>query len=371
MGRHFRISTLLVVALFSCLFITAESAAAQMTYTVTNTNNAGSGSLRQAILDANANANVDASTPDLIHFNISGTGPFTISPTSALPTITDPVIIDGLTQPGASCSSWPPTLLIELNGTSAGSGVNGLTITAGNSIVRGLVINRFTGNANNDGIEISANGSNVIECNLIGTNVAGTTDLGNSGNGMLVSNATSNTIGGTTSGARNLISGNNAVGIRISGSSSTGNLVQGNFIGTNAAGTSALGNSAGGVAIASSASNNTIGGTASGAGNVISGNTGGSGVDGIEVELSSGNFIQGNYIGIDVTGTLDLGNGGNGILIDRSSTTTIGGTLAAARNVISGNNTAGIRIEGSGATGEPRAGQLCWYQCRRHGSAPQ
>ena len=73
---------------------------AQTTFTVTNTNDAGSGSFRQAILDANSTANLNASTPDIINFNISGTGSFTISPTSALPFITDPVIIDGYSQPG-------------------------------------------------------------------------------------------------------------------------------------------------------------------------------------------------------------------------------------------------------------------------------
>jgi hypothetical protein len=205
-------------------FQLAEPQPAQMTYTVTNTNDAGTGSLRQAIIDANAHANLDASTPDLIHFNItSGTGPFTIAPTSALPTITDPVIIDGLTQAGASCSSWPPTLKIELNGTSAGAGVNGLTITAGNSTVRGLVINRFS----SDGIEMSGSGSNSIECNLLGTDVAGTTDLGNTEDGVFVNGVSFNSIGGGVT-SRNLISGNNQRGVRILNATASNNQVLGN-----------------------------------------------------------------------------------------------------------------------------------------------
>jgi len=327
-------------------FQLAEPLPAQMTYTVINTNDAGSGSLRQAIIDANAHTNLDASTPDLIHFNItSGTGPFTISPLSALPTITDPVIIDGLTQAGASCSSWPPTLKIELNGASAGSGVNGLTITAGNSAVRGLVINRFS----SDGIEMSSNGSNVFECNLIGTDVVGATDLGNSAHGLFVSNVSSNTIGGTATGARNLISGNSH-GIQITGSGATGNLVQGNLIGTNAGGTAGVGNGGSGVFISGGATNNTIGGTAAGARNVISSNSN----DGVEMRdaNTNGNFVQGNYLGTDITGALDLGNNGPGVLImTGASNNTIGGTAAGAGNLISGNGNRGVFIQNVGTSG--------------------
>ena len=117
------------------------------TFTVTNTNDAGPGSLRQAILDANASAGLDT-----IDFNIPGAGPHTIRPASDLPTITDSVIIDGYTQPAAVPNSNPITtgsnavLKIELDGTNAGDRANGLFITGGNSVVRGLVINRsFSG----------------------------------------------------------------------------------------------------------------------------------------------------------------------------------------------------------------------------------
>jgi hypothetical protein len=99
-------------------------------------------------IDHDANLGVD---PDPITFNIPGSGLKTISPTTALPTITDPVIIDGYTQPGASANTnaagsglgLNTVLQIELNGTSAGATASGLIISGGNSTVRGLVVNRF------------------------------------------------------------------------------------------------------------------------------------------------------------------------------------------------------------------------------------
>jgi hypothetical protein len=146
------------------------------TYTVTNIDDNGPGSFRQAILDANGHANSlnPGSAPDDIAFGISGSGVHTISPTSSLPTVTDPVIIDGYTQPGASANTLASrddaVLVIELTGTNAGASVGGLSITAGQSTIRGLVINGFDRN----GISINTNGSNMIAGNFIGTNSAGT-----------------------------------------------------------------------------------------------------------------------------------------------------------------------------------------------------
>src|SRR6185295_985574 len=108
----------------------------------------------------------------------------TITPLSALPTITDPVVIDGSTQPG-----FAGVPIIELNGTSAGSGVNGLLITAGNSTVRGLVINRF----NNIAISLSGAGGNTIRGNYIGTAANGTSAQANAF-GVLITNGSSNNI---------------------------------------------------------------------------------------------------------------------------------------------------------------------------------
>ena len=142
------------------------------------------------------------------------------------------------------------------------------------------------------------------------------------------------------------ISGNNNVGIRIQGAAATGNVVRGNYIGSNAAGGAAVGNTNSGITIQTSATGNTIGGTAAGEGNLISGNTG----TGITVQSSAnGNTIQGNLIGLNAAGAQALGNGTDGIRLNAVSDTIIGGTTAAARNVISGNTT-GIQLQ-TGATG--------------------
>src|SRR5690349_2072203 len=144
-------------------------------FSVTNTNDSGAGSLRQAILDANSMGG------GTINFDILPHGPvYTISPLTALPIITQTVTIDGYTQSGAMMNTNPPTmglntvLTIELSGVNSGSNFAGLVINAPNCTVRGLVINRFVG----DGIRVCSNG-NVFEGNFIGTNPAGTMALGN------------------------------------------------------------------------------------------------------------------------------------------------------------------------------------------------
>jgi hypothetical protein len=215
------------------------------TFSVTNTLNSGAGSLRQAILDANATAG-----PDIIAFNIPGGGVQTIAPTSPLPTITDAVTIDGYSQPGASPNTLSvgsnAVLLIELSGASAGSGAVGLTITAAGSVIQGLVINRFSAH----GIRITGAGAtgNVIAGNYIGTNATGTAALPNIGSGVRIdTGAQANRIGTNGDGVaddaeRNVISGNGTQGVRITGSGTNSNVVAGNYIGTNATGTAALPN---------------------------------------------------------------------------------------------------------------------------------
>ncbi|MDO8614606.1 MAG: thrombospondin type 3 repeat-containing protein [Dehalococcoidia bacterium] len=201
-----------------------------------------------------------------------------------------------------------------------------------------------------DGVRISgtAASGNLVQGNYLGTDVSGTLDVGNTWDGVLISGAPSNTIGGTAAGARNVISGNNSNGVFINGAGATGNLVQGNFIGTDVTGTLDVGNSANGVDI-SLAPSNTVGGTAAGARNVISGNN----QSGIRIgdAGATGNLVQGNFIGTDVTGALDLGNNNSGVLINDVPTNTIGGTAAGARNVISGNDSNGVEIRFAGATG--------------------
>jgi len=321
------------------LMLVAQGVLAGQTFTVTNTNDSGTGSLRQAILGANANLGLD-----IIAFNIpawgrqTGTGKHTIQPLTPLPHITDPVIIDGYTQPGAAPATddTPAKLLIELDGINViglhwDSGLN--IDNAGNSTVRGLVINRF----GDVGIHIQDQGGNIIEGNYIGTDVTGTMNRGNFQGGVRIWDAPNNTIGGTTPEARNVISGNNgyAVGILLHGA--TANKVQGNFIGTDVTGTADLGNSNHGVFIYEAASSNTIG-----PGNVIVGN-GGAGIE-INGIGATGNQIVGNFIGTDVTGTLNLGNFDHGVRIWDAPNNTIGGTTPESRNVISGNNHMGVQI---------------------------
>src|SRR5437660_4341969 len=190
---------------------------------------AGNCSLRAAIQEANANAGIDT-----INFNIPGAGVHTISPASALPAITDPVTIDGYSQPGASMNTLAngdnAVLLIELNGASTGISV-GLQINVGNSTVQGLVINRFA----SDGVYIVAGngGGNTIQGCFIGTSPDGEQALRNLRNGVFFFSGKNNVIGGTSPAARNVISGNASAGVAFdSNSPGSSNQVLGNFIGT-------------------------------------------------------------------------------------------------------------------------------------------
>jgi CSLREA domain-containing protein len=291
--------------------------------------------LRAAMREANVTPGTDT-----INFNI-GAGPQTIAPASALPTITDPVVIDGTTQPGFAGSP-----IIELDGTNTGGG-EGLAITAGSSIVRGLVINRFY-----TGVSLYGNGGNKIEGNYIGTNLAGNASPSSSSNliyGLRVA-STNNMIGGTTPAKRNVISGNGGDGIEIlglsgNGQGATGNVVQGNYIGTDATGNSAVPNRGEHAVRVYAASGNTIGGTAPGAGNVISGNSG-NGVT-INDTVSNGNSVLGNLIGVAADGVTPLPNNLNGINLPNAVNTVIGGTTSGAANVIANNKWGGIIVAGN------------------------
>ena len=306
--------------------------------------NDGSGNctLRAAIQETNALANL-AAGPDVIIFNIVGSGPHTITPASALPTITQPVVIDATTEP-----DFAVTPVVELNGVSAGADVSGLKVTSSGNTIRGLTINRFT----RDGVELVGGMNNVVQQNFIGTDVTGAVDLGNTRHGVSLFNSSFNTIGGGSgdgagpAGVGNVISGNNASGVSIANAGSTGNFVQGNYIGTTAAGTGDLGNSLDGVLISNSPSN-TIGGTGTGAGNVISGNN----RFGVEIVNGSatGNVLQGNFIGTNAAGTGPVGNSLSGLVVYNAASNTIGGTAVGARNIISGNSENGVFLGAAGA----------------------
>jgi len=303
-----------------------------MTFTVTNTNDTGTGSLRQAITDANNHAGLDT-----VAFNIPGSGVHTITPASTLPSITDPVIIDGYTQPGASANTLATgdnaVLLIELNTAATGFGLNIIGPGSG-STIRGLVINRGS-----DGIELTQSATNcTIEGNFIGTDPTGTNGLGNL-RGIANFSCDNNLIGGTTPAARNIISANSGIGVLVLGGS--GNIIQGNFIGTDVTGANALGNGTDGINV--QGPGNLVGGTTAAARNIISGNVD----DGVAIVGggASGNTVQGNFIGTDVTGTQPLGNLEDGVLLATNGNNTVGGTATGARNIISGNNRYGVILE--------------------------
>ena len=325
---------------------------------VTNTNDSGSGSFRQAIEDANA-----APGTDLILFFIPdsdtgcdpGTNVCTIQPESALHSITDPVIIDGYTQHDASPNTNPPDLgsnaelKIELDGSNAGPNVNGLHLTAANSTIRGLVINRFDGN----GIYLQNSDAtrNRIEGNIIGMDANGTLNIGNHGDGIAIFGSPNNTIGGTADESRNLISANGRNGIYIFSSpvypDATNNNIQGNYIGTDTTGNLPQGNAEDGINLYN-ATNNTIGGTTPEAGNLISGN----GFNGVRIVVdgATGNVVQGNKIGTNAGGNGIVGNSYSGVEIQNAPANVIGGTVTGATNVISGNRD-GVFINSQAATG--------------------
>ena len=210
-------------------------------FQVTNTNDGGPGSLREALLRANLNVG----HVDTVTFDIPGAGPHTIQPLSALPVMTDPVTIDATSQP-----EYAGSPVVELDGSLAGSAANGLSFTAGNNMVLGLAINRFT----RSGLRFDGPGGSLVEGNYLGTDVTGAVALGNDLHGVEV-RSPNNTIGGLVPPARNVLSGNALRGVHISATTIAAacgpanpcldvsdNVVIGNHIGTDVTGTLPLGN---------------------------------------------------------------------------------------------------------------------------------
>jgi len=327
----------------------------------------------------------------------------TIALATALPPIIRSVTINGTSQTG-----FAGTPLIQLSGNNTLA--NGLSLSAGSggSTVRGLIINGFTTagisvesngntvsgnyigldatgtlprpngvfgiaiepgftgniiggtNAGDDRNVISGNanfgviiagGSNSVLGNFIGTNAADTAAVANIGAGVVIQDAANNIVGGSTVAGRNIISGN-GTGAVIAGTAAINNQLRANHIGTDVSGNNAVANSVG-VAVQGGANNNTIGGSVTGTGNVISGNAN-SGIS--IVSNSSSNAVQGNFIGLNAAGPA-LSNGA-GVVIDNALNNTIGGNTAAVRNIISGNVGSGTNISGVGATGNTVRGNF-------------
>ncbi|MBI5504547.1 MAG: hypothetical protein HY899_07080, partial [Deltaproteobacteria bacterium] len=299
--------------------------------------------LRAAIEEANVD-----SCADTINFNIPDCGGVcTLAPATPLPAVTQPVTIDGYTQPGASANTLAngsdAALLIEIDGTGVAAGNGGLSITGGSSTVRGMVINRFASLAGNPpvngyGINLSGGGGNAITGNFLGTDPTGALARPNErGIGVLSGN---NIVGGPTPDARNVVSGN-LTGIQINSVTAVSNVVQNNYVGVGPDGNTALGNTGfAGVNIGGGATNNTVGGTTAAAANVIAANS----PTNVRIRGSAtqNNVIEGNYIGTNAAGT---SLGGGGVVVENSaSNNRIGGQAIGAGNTIAYNTTAGVTL---------------------------
>jgi hypothetical protein len=327
---------------------------------VSNTDDVGAGSLREAITAANA-----APGATTIVFNIGPGDPgfvdedgalpggdldpdvFVIALASALPSLTNPdgITIDGGSQTtfGGDTNPFGPEIAIDGGGV-----VSGLSLSGASHHLLGLNLRAFTG----DGVLVQG-GGNVLRGNFIGTDSTGTVAMGNGNDGVEIRGAADNVIGGTGPGDGNVISGNGADGIRIRDAGGANNVVQGNRLGTDAAGTMALGNGGDGIEV--SGPNNLVGGSDAGAGNLCSGNA----AAGIRLFLAAtGTVLQGNYVGTDVTGVTAVANGTGVDLTAEARGILIGGTAPGAGNLISGNVGDGIRITTAGSVGTPTGGNM-------------
>lgn len=333
----------LPATLLALLSAVAGSGALAAQFVVTNTSDGGIGSLRGAVELANATAN--GSAPDEIKFNIPGTGVRTITLNSALPAITDPVVIDGWSQP-----RWNNAPLIELT-AAAGTVMDGISISGGGTTVRGLVLNGFT-----KAVAITSKGNNTILGCYIGTDSSGTSAVPNDV-GISSFNTSNNRIGGSTSQDRNIISGNRRHGVAIDDADSRydpstgGHVIQGNYIGTDVSGTRAVPNfsspgsssATGGLHVI--ARGTLIGGAAPGEGNVVSGNN----AVGIW-QYGSAVRIFGNIVGADATGSLALPNASTGISMQSLGGQIGSGGTIGEGNLVSGNRGAGVVVASAQGT---------------------
>jgi parallel beta-helix repeat protein len=334
-------------------------------YTVTNTNDSGAGSLREAITSVNASSTSQYSG---ISFSVAGV----ITLASDLPAITKKVLIDGTTAPGYVSGNTTTAPMVAVNFNGVGSGFNFNSGSAG-SAISGLSIY----GSNSNGVTLNAS-SIVLLKNYIGLNLNGTAG-GNAKNGIYIASTSINNIIGSNpksiSGLySNVISGNTLDGIQIYGSA--GNKIQANAIGTNPAGTAAIGNKNNGIKVTYYATENTIGGTAyynaatgqtnnptgnkgtvpivsiaPPLGNLISGNT----QNGVLIDsFSELTVLSGNFIGTNNVGTAAIGNGIDGVNITNANNNQLIGCTFEDNpfiyyNVLSGNARNGLYVYNSNA----------------------
>jgi flagellar hook assembly protein FlgD len=340
---------LCLILILTCFSLNLSAA----TYLVTNTNDTGAGSLRWAMTSANNSPGADT-----INFNIPGTGPHMIFPLSQLPVLTDMsgVVIDGLTEPGASSGANPPataTLMIEIDGANTGP-AHGMWIMSSFNEIYGLVINNFE----QDGIRIEGtlqgSNANFIRCNFIGVEPSGLIAQGNGTNQNMLWAGVNIIVTPSIPGIAmdnivdgNLISDNYSEGVSISNcppGDVAFNMVFDNYIGTDINGTTDLGNAHDGVYIGEGAHENVVDG------NLISGNDfeGISIVGYAENEIYTfGNIIFNNIIGLDIS-LAPLGNNLDGVSIGQYGATWYQGGFATDNvvdsNIIAENGGNGVTV---------------------------
>ena len=354
----------LVVAVVASAFGPRVERAYALSFTVTTTADAGVGSLRQALTDANTTPG-----PIVIGFSIPGSGVHTIAPASALPTLGGNIVIDGYTQSGATSNSQSvgndAVILIELNGANAGTGTDGIVFDGSDNAVRGLAINRFDGAS----IRFRLGANNRIEGNVIGLNAAGTTVFPydscvltvppythSTCNGVVVGPTSDGaTIGGPSPAARNVITGNGtnySANISIEYASYGRTTIQGNYIGTDRTGQNVQeGTYAYGIK-STEGRYILIGGNKPGTGNVIAGWNIGISLDGNSLDT----VIQGNRLGTNAQGTATIGTAITNINISEASDGNLVGTDSdgvddnAEGNLIAGASAFGVYISESSGT---------------------
>lgn len=314
---------------------------------VTSTADSGTGSLRAALYYAFDHPGTT------ITFNIPVNDPgfsnnvINILPSDRLPSLVHATTLNGSSQPTDNNPSGPEILLNGARIEPLGGYANGFKLTGTNCSVRGLIVIGFPGSA----VLIEGSGaiSNHVTGCYLGVNASGTETATNGLYLVQISNgAKGNTVGGPNAADRNVISGSRYQGLVIHDSGSDFNTVLGNFIGLNAAGTAALPNSWSGVAVFGGARSNRIGGATTATYNVISGNA----QQGIALSDTgtSGNQIDGNYIGLNAAGTAAIPNGWSGVdIFGGASSNQVGGLTGGMRNVISGNGNNGVAISSTGS----------------------
>jgi len=321
------------------------------TFTVTNTADSGAGSLRQAILDSDANP-PPAGMTNLIQFNIAGSGVQTVALASSLPDITQPVTIDGYTEPGANANTLAigdnAVIRIRIDGGAdqferpvmrlCDSNTCGLASASDGSTIRGLCIVQPSSGATT--MLVIGSNNDVVAGNFFGVDTDGVTLGGFQQPIEVLLGTTGATIGGTSPATRNVIASN--IGFALILADGNNMLVEGNYLGVNASGIALLGSLATGIGI-EQGTGNTIGGAAAGAGNVINATGIGISVGGVCANCLFDTSIQGNLIGTDATGTIPFNTLVEAIQVAQSASTTIGGSTAGAGNVITAQGI-GIKI---------------------------